>query len=145
MGEVLMKTRLILGAALIAAQFAPVPAFARSASVREPFTQIFFAPTDGRVGYHLVTQFSLPSDDAPTGNTGRPSSGSCQAGWDYTSHSGDLPPGIEQHLEGAILFKGTPRQPGQWKVTVNLVVGCRGGPDVTHYERKVPVTFNIEP
>lgn len=140
-----MQTKLILGAALIAAQFSDIPAIAKSRSVREPFTHISFTPTDGRVGYHFESNFTLPLDDVPTGNTGSTSSGSCHGGYDYISHIGDLPPGIEPYNEGANLFRGTPRQPGRWTITVNLVVGCRGGPDLTHYERKVRVTFNIEP
>ena len=143
-----MQTRLLLGAALIAAQFVTVPALAkRSASVREPFTLLEFAPTDGRVGYRIGARLAIRFDDVPSGNTGGPTSGSCRSLSHYISYSGDLPPGIEEHLElgGRDRFSGTPRQPGRWTITVELEIECQGGPDLTRYQRSVHVTFNIEP
>ena len=142
-----MQTRLLLGAALIASQFVTVPAFTKSTSLREPFTQLTFTPTDGRVGYRIGARLEIRFDDVPSGNTGGPISGSCQGRYGHISHVGDLPPGIEEHLEVGVrdIFAGTPRQPGRWTITVNLEIECQGGPDLTRYQRSVPVTFNIEP
>lgn len=142
-----MQNRLLLVAALVGAQFTAIPAFAVSASVREPFTEIFFSPTDGRVGYRLGSGFKIYDRDVPQGNTGEAVTGTCDVHWDYVSHVGDLPPGIEVHIGAGTpyLFAGTPRQPGTWAIIANLRVECHGGPDQKLYERKVRVTFNIEP
>lgn len=141
-----MQTKLLLGAALVAAQFAAVSAFAKSKSVRVPFTAIYFTPTDGRVGYRIGTGISVNFDDVPQGNTGGPFSGSCQGHY-QVSHVGTLPPGIEADSVGGVrdLFYGTPRQPGRWTIIANVSIGCSAGPDLTRYERQVPITFNVEP
>lgn len=142
-----MKTGLLLGAALIVAQLATVPSYGKAKSVRAPFTQISFTPTDGRVGYRFGSGPLFLNDDVPAGNTGGAFSGSCQGHYNYISHTGDLPPGIEEHNAGGTVdvLAGTPRQPGRWTIIVNLSVSCSAGPDVTLYQRQVPVTFNIEP
>ena len=144
-----MQTKLMLGAVLVAAQFAAVPTYAKSKSVRVPFTETFFSPTDGRVGYRIGTGIEIKYSDVPSGNTGGPISGSCQGRFTFNSHTGTLPPGIEASPTSADgvrdIFYGTPRQPGRWTITANILIWCTAGPDQTVYQRQVPVTFNIEP
>lgn len=137
-----MQAKFLLVAALVGAQFAAATAFAK-----EPFTAIYFSPTDGRVGYRFGSGLVINVDDVPSGNTGRPIAGSCQVHFVDHSHVGTLPPGIERDATkaGVDIIAGTPRQPGRWSIIVYVSIWCSGGPDLTRYERQVPVTFNIEP
>src|SRR5258706_8037161 len=80
------------------------------------FYGLYYSPTDGRVGYHLVSN-----------NLFRETPSDCKPGplSDLTA-TGTAPPGItvagESRPDGTRSpnFEGTPRQAGDWDVTVTM-------------------------
>lgn len=118
------------------------PLLAGGTDSREFFTGAFYTPTDGRVGYHLVSKVRFPSAGKPGGKDAV-----CApiglTGWEF---EGTLPPGVVRPLDQTH-FEGTPRQPGTWQVQVIWQgVHCTEGPDQHDYgDRKINVIFNISP
>lgn len=109
----------------------------------EPFSSLYFEPTIGRVGYHFDSHWQLRGDDKPAGyrNT------KCWPNYESASLRGALPPGVQfENPNSTSMFTGTPRQPGTWRVEVDIYgLHCTVGPHQHRYNRTVPVTFRIEP
>lgn len=104
------------------------------------FRHGFFQVTDGRVGYHMTSHNGFYDSDVPP---------EC----DHNAQNsymldaaveGDLPPGLSYSPHEA-QFEGTPRQPGDWDVTVVYShMRCRGS-DLDFGDRRIPVHFHVNP
>lgn len=117
-----------------------------SSAAHAQFTRMYFDQTTGRVGYHMSVGFPLVvKSDVPRGNTGGAISGTCSAYMIPKNYEGELPPGLKFTNAGDVIFSGTPRQPGTWRGSLALEVYCTGGPDTNHYQRSIPITWQIEP
>ena len=87
----------------------------------------FNPPPNGRVGYHLYSVIHIESDDTPNGDAP-----ACSPSTDHSvlAVRGDPPPGVVFEPAGPD-FQGTPRQPGAWRVVVDIPeVWCTSGADV---------------
>lgn len=113
------------------------------------FSGLYFTPTNGRVGYHMVSNNYFPvspcredehiSVDADVGGI---------------TVKGQVPPGLAAPdvSVGRFGFEGTPRQAGDWEVEVTLHdLYCNGsrGPRFhngrTWGDRTTMVHFHIDP
>ncbi len=124
-------------AALILAGLTTAPAQA------EWFSRGFYKPVNGRVGYHMVSLLTWYTDDKPPACRG-----GAYEGLTGISTEGTLPPGLtgasgDALWGGPTSIEGTPRQPGDWRVTVILKeVSC----GATYLgERRISVLFHIDP
>lgn len=118
-------------------QCASGPGLASAPSVA-PFSNIYLDPTSLKVGYHTVIGAH---------SAGCPSRGEGQPTWSSTATEieGTLPPGL-QFLDTPPRIEGTPRQPGTWTITyVVRGVSCIANPDVVYGDRRVRVSFIINP
>jgi hypothetical protein len=104
------------------------------------FNNLTIVDTNGRVGYHMSTGLHVDDFDTPTGRVA-----SCSpSAWGVTT-SDTIPPGLA--LTGND-FEGTPREPGDWYVTVSIAeIGCKQGAAAnTNYGPKtVHAHFHIDP
>lgn len=109
----------------------------------EPFTQMYFSPTVGRVGYHFETHFHVPQHDLPAGYV----SGQCNNNHTSNSFEGTLPPGVDYRTTGASMFTGTPRQAGSWTIIVHIRgPHCTTGHNTSIYpDRRILLTIRIDP
>lgn len=104
------------------------------------FKHGFFPITEGRVGYHMTSHNAYYDSDVPP---------ECNHSAQYSymlqaAVEGDLPPGLTYSSEEG-QFEGTPRQPGDWDVTVVYShMRCRGS-DLDFGDRRIPVHFHINP
>lgn len=109
-----------------------------------PFSHMFLEPTRGRVGYHMHIIVNGNYDDVPTGdwNTCSPTAGAM-------TYSGELPIGLKKVGGAGVLygFEGTPRQAGDWRITVNIAYfRCTKGPDLNRYgPRTINAVIHIDP
>ena len=100
------------------------------------FRKVYWEPTNGRVGYHMVaTNKYLPSE-APDAN--------CKLHVSAVKIDGKLPPGMIA-TNGGLVFEGTPRQPGEWAVRATLTGLTCAGEYESYGDRVVDVTFKITP
>jgi hypothetical protein len=105
----------------------------------EPFLNMYVEPTTGRVGYHFTAHYFVPN---PPGYR----SGECGASANRISIRGEPPPGIVFNSSAVDLFSGTPRQPGTWRIQLDIFgIRCTRGRDQRPYDRTILVTFRIEP
>jgi hypothetical protein len=129
----------------------PGSAYARrapAALAAGTFTRMTFANTNGRVGYHMFANFGVYSSDEPTGDNA-----TCVPAVGDTTTRGTIPAGLVllandlPNNSGVEGFDGTPRQPGDWTVSVVINhVKCNAGPDQRDYGPKtVTVHFHIDP
>jgi hypothetical protein len=118
-------------------QYAPATAFAG----------LYFSPTNGKVGYHMVSDnfFSQnPCTKDEFASVGKAEGGITTAG---TIPPGLMPPDVTQ---GRFTFEGTPRQAGDWDVTVTMhYLSCAkahnsDGP-VNYGDQTATVHFHIDP
>lgn len=104
------------------------------------FRHGLFPVTEGRVGYHMTSHNAFYDRDVPP---------ECNHDAQYSymldaSVDGELPPGLTYSSERA-QFEGTPRQPGDWDVTVVYShMRCRGS-NLDFGDRRIPVHFHINP
>ncbi len=106
------------------------------------YSRGFYTPVNGRVGYHMVSILTWYTDDVPP---------ACRGGRHEptrVSAEGTLPPGLagasaDALWGGPINIEGTPRQPGDWRVTV-VITGLSCGA-ISIGERRVNVLFHIDP
>lgn len=87
-----------------------------NAAQAEYFSQSYYSPTSGRVGYHMVASLHSPMTDRPKG---------CVPEVNGFDTQGTLPPGLAApvfvpYAENVGKIEGTPRQPGDWDITVTL-------------------------
>jgi hypothetical protein len=127
-----------------ALQTSKVLAFGRKPAPRTPFSQGYYEPAIGRVGYHMVSFPTWYRSDEP----GTP----CSPGFtDVSLDSGTVPPGLvgpySNAQEWSSKFEGTPRQPGDWQLQVTLYgIHCRQGSDQQDYgNRTIQVHLHIDP
>lgn len=114
-------------------------------NARAYFNRLHYSPTEGRVGYHMVSQLFI--DDWPGARE------DCDIVVDSIHVSGDLPPGMvgphekdPANVNAGFTnnIEGTPRLPGTWVVTVTYFgIGCRGRG--SNGDRAIPVTITISP
>jgi hypothetical protein len=108
------------------------------------FRRLFYAPMNGKVGFHMVSKLLLYHDDEPGRGAGVGQYG-CTGKWTHSALTvdGTLPSGIT--LEGSN-FEGTPQEPGDWEVTVHVPhVHCFEGFDTDDYgDRDIHVHFHID-
>ena len=119
---------------------------ASSAAVSAPtgFAGGYAHPTNGRVGYHMVSEFSFGQHPCQASEHMTPS--------DVTV-AGTLPPGLTAPGfagNGTPYFEGTPRQAGDWHVVATLHdMRCNPAPHVPgpvdYGDVDVPVDFHIDP
>lgn len=117
-----------------------------SAAIAQPqaFAGGYAHPTNGRVGYHMVSQFSFGSQPCKSGEHMTPA--------DITV-AGTVPPGLTSPGfggNGTPYFEGTPRQAGDWHVVATLHnMRCNPAPGVVgqvdYGDSVVPVDFHIDP
>ncbi len=110
-----------------------------------PFRNMYFSPTNGRVGYHFEAVLFTPTASLPAGyGPGRQQCDTFATGF---YHEGVLPPGITYTGKSPVVFSGTPRQAGRWTITAYWQgPHCRMGHDQTRYpDVAIPVTFTIDP
>jgi hypothetical protein len=143
----LRSDRLRLSLILLGACASSVGVSASAATAAGTFNHGVFSPTSGRVGYHMPPNFGFYDWDEPTGDNS-----ACHPGVAGMTAAGTLPPGlalVTNDVTGHAVhgFEGTPRQPGDWNVTVTIQhVACMQGPDQTDYgPRTVEVHFHIDP
>jgi len=112
---------------------------ARAPVARVPFSQGFFEPTMGRVGYHMVSEMKWHASDEPTPRCVPTSSGNEDV-------NGTPPPGLA-YDQSNLEFEGTPRQAGDWSVRVTTHgMHCGMGPDQQNYgDRTITINFHIDP
>ena len=140
---------LMLGAAF---SLQATPQGRKPKGVRIPFSHMYWAPVNGRVGYHMVSKWQTDTDDLPAGIP-------CAAG--------ALPDGITKGIEvygtrppGLIApgddmssgsesnsIEGTPREPGDWQLEITIHhIHCTQGRDQQDYgDRTVQVSIHIDP
>jgi hypothetical protein len=125
----------VVAALVLAGCKAPAPAGPTRPAV--PFQRVYYEPTSGTVGHHMISSLTVYEDDTPAGLP-------CLFMADGVSYTGELPPGLEMPY-GMNTFEGTPYQPGTWQVTVLLQgLHCTQGADQSyHGDRSINVTFNI--
>lgn len=108
-----------------------------------PFSSVIIQNTRGRVGYHMNSMVGIYQDDEPT------SACSGHVGAHGMSYTGELPPGLKQVGGAGELFgfAGTPRQAGDWRVTITVsYFWCKVGPDTKRYgPRTIDASFHIDP
>ena len=116
-------------------------AFAAPALATDYFSQSYYSPTTGRVGYHMVVSLHYPLSNAPEG---------CQPLLNGFETQGTVPPGLTAPVfvpygQNVGNFEGTPRQPGDWDMTVTLKdVQCSNSGQ--HFgDRAVSIHFHIDP
>lgn len=112
-----------------------------------PFSHIYWSPTTGRVGYHMVSTMHVNDGDYPLSKP-------CTLHVDTLFTRGDLPPGLTGPRRNpgggwTLAFEGTPRVPGQWLVSVQLALECVGAEyegifGMTSYPL-VDMTFTVSP
>jgi hypothetical protein len=106
----------------------------------EWFSRGLFTQTDGRVGYHMYSQGVYYDSDVPP-ECGHNAENSYELA---AAVEGALPPGLT-YDDGKAAFEGTPRQPGDWTVTVvSSHIHCRGS-DIDFGDRRRLVHFHINP
>ena len=99
-----------------------------------------FPMTEGRVGYHMTSHNAFYDNDVPP-ECGHNAQNSYML---EAAVEGDLPPGLSYSPHEA-QFEGTPRQPGDWDVTVVYShMRCRGS-ELDFGNRRIPVHFHINP
>jgi hypothetical protein len=118
-------------------QSAPVVRQA-AADPQKYFRHLFYTPTDGKAGYHLISQLKAYYSDLPGGS-------GCGLFYESSaSVDGTLPAGIEWSAQKAS-FEGTPQEPGDWEVTVHLAdVHCGQGDTADYGNRDLSVHFHID-
>lgn len=110
-----------------------------AAADAEWFSRISFDNTTGKVGYHMTVPNGGYNDDVPPECNHKISNV-------YASSTveGDIPPGLTWSGDHA-LFEGTPRQPGDWDLTVVMHgIHCKGS-DINFGDHRIPVHFHIDP
>jgi hypothetical protein len=110
------------------------------------FAGLYFSPTSGKVGYHMVSK-NLVSQDPCSGNFSIGDYGSRGPGF---SVEGLVPPGLTapDAAKKQFAFEGTPRQAGDWdvKVTMRYIhCGYGGGAKDTDPDLSTDVHFHIDP
>ncbi len=112
---------------------------ASASTQSSPFSALYFEPTSGQTGYHMVSDIWLDEWNSPGGK-------GCK--WTALSKisKGNLPPGLEFDA-GIARFEGTPRQAGRWSVSVSFSdIHCTDGRDQSIYGPvTVRINFNIKP
>jgi hypothetical protein len=103
------------------------------------FSRISFDNTNGRVGYHMTVPNGGYNDDVP------PECNHKIANlYAASTVEGAIPPGLTFDSNRAA-FEGTPKQPGDWDLTVVMHhIHCQGS-DVDFGEHRIPVHFHIDP
>lgn len=144
------------GACLV---FAALALLAAPLAAADFFRGGYYTPSSGKVGLALVSDASFDVGDMPPG---------CVVQWKNISVAGNLPPGIsppgadmtlvapakdengipydkaEVPDIAASAFFGTPRQAGDWPVTVTFhSLSCSGGQD--YGDRVIKLSFHISP
>ncbi len=111
-----------------------------AANPQAHFQRLYYTPTTGKAGYHIVSKVQAALDDMPGGQACGPFSTSGDVSVD-----GTLPPGIERPAQKTY-FEGTPQEPGDWEVTVHYPgVHCTQGSDTANYgDRDIKVHFHID-
>jgi len=115
-----------------------------AASAQSGFAGGYAHPTNGRVGYHMFSQFSFGQEPCKPGEHIAPA--------DVTV-DGTLPPGLTAPGfagNGTPYFEGTPRQAGDWHVVATLHdMRCdpalRVPGPVDYGDVVVAVDFHIDP
>jgi hypothetical protein len=103
------------------------------------FSRISFDNTDGRVGYHMTVPNGGYNDDVPPQCNHKIANVRAAS-----TVEGDLPPGLTFNTDRAA-FEGTPKQPGDWDLTVVMHnIHCQGS-DIDFGEHRIPVHFHIDP
>jgi len=79
------------------------------------FAGLYFSPTSGKVGYHMLSTNFF--SQTPCATNEHPTVGLAEGGITAT---GTIPPGLmaPDASQGRFGFEGTPRQAGDWDVTV---------------------------
>jgi ankyrin repeat protein len=102
------------------------------------FLRLFYDPTEGKAGYHMVSTIKAHIDDMPGGEACGPFAASGPL-----TVTGTLPDGIVMPA-GTTHFEGTPQGPGDWTVTVHYPgAHCTQGDTADYGDRDVPVHFHI--
>jgi hypothetical protein len=144
-----------------AALFTALAFLAATAAARADFfVGGYYTPVTGKVGQELISDANYSIDDMPP---------SCVVTWKDISVAGDLPPGLsppgtnvtlvasvkderngipisaaEMPEIAASAFSGTPRQAGDWPVTVTIHdMACSG--KQSYGDRTIKVNFHIAP
>ncbi len=113
------------------------PQQAVAADASRYFQRLFYTPTNGKAGYHMISKIQAYLDDIPD-NCG-PFSPTGELSVD-----GTLPPGIALPQHKTYL-EGTPQEPGDWEVTVHFPgVYCTQGGSVSYGDRDIKVHFHID-
>lgn len=132
----------------------------KNGQAEAPFSRIVYMPTEGRVGYHMVSKPRYYYDDLPT-----PTCSPTTQFPDITV-KGEVPPGVNaptdsqrelsdlekltQEIQGraksfTFNFEGTPEQPGDWDVRVTLYgLHCKDDDSKNYGDRSFSVHFHIE-
>jgi hypothetical protein len=99
-----------------------------------------FVPLNGRVGYHMFSKQVFYDHDVPP-ECGHNAENSYMLA---AAVEGDMPPGLT-YDEHQAAFEGTPKQPGDWSLTVVYShMRCRGS-EIDFGDRRIPVHFHIDP
>ena len=105
------------------------------------FTGLHLHPTNGYVGYHMVSHGAYDAASIPCAADQHP-------GRESVSVIGTLPPGLlaPDASQGRNLFEGTPQQAGDWDVQVtDHGCHCMPGGTVNYGDRTAAVHFHIDP
>lgn len=102
------------------------------------FLRLFYDPTEGKAGYHMVSTIKAYIDDMPGGEACGPFAASGPL-----VVTGTLPDGMVMPA-GTTHFEGTPQGPGDWNVTVHYPgAHCTQGDTADYGDRDIPVHFHI--
>ena len=98
----------LLGASLLLVTHSAEAQRSRRSPEPTTFANPYFTPTNGRVGYHMVSNNAFAQAPCVSGEKSHAE--------DFT-FTGALPPGIEFD-RSTVAFSGTPRQAGDWGIMI---------------------------